>query len=216
MTDDTNPPGPSLLRSLRVEPPRDEFVRELHLRLASEPAPAPMSVLDWLRDFVRAYPMRVGAGVGLAVGVSAFLFLARVADSPAIDQPAAPQVATLEHNAPADAPPIPVVTPAVVDDAHVFEVPVQKVAVIELAFTAEVRVEDVDFQITLPEGVRFWSDGEMLADRSFEWQGGLDAGENTIPVAVRATSPGRYRVIAQATIGAEVVTHEIVLEVEEG
>jgi anti-sigma factor RsiW len=94
-----------------------------------------------------------------------------------------------------------------------YKVPESKVALVKVTFTAEKAFDDVAFEITLPDGLRFVSGGEQMAERTFRFQGKLNAGINTIPVAVRGPRAGRYTVIAHA-IGYEIdVTQEVVLEV---
>jgi hypothetical protein len=93
-------------------------------------------------------------------------------------------------------------------------VPSSKVAVIKLNFAAEAAVEDVTFEVALPEGLAFWSRGQRLALRTFRWPGRLEAGDNLIPIAVRGDRPGRFRVRARVETGSGVVEHELVLDVK--
>jgi hypothetical protein len=95
-------------------------------------------------------------------------------------------------------------------------VPASKVAVIKLDFTADVAVEQADFQVSLPEGLSFWADGEDLPLRSFGWTQPLTEGSNVIPIAVRGHKPGRYLVTAQARAGGQTIEHDVVLEVTDG
>ena len=69
------------------------------------------------------------------------------------------------------------------------------------------------FEVRLPEGLSFWSEGRALPERSFVWRGRLAAGDNAVPIAVRGDRPGRYRVIATAEIDRRRVEHAVVLEV---
>jgi len=96
------------------------------------------------------------------------------------------------------------------------EVPASKVAVIKLNFTADVSVESAEFQVSLPDGLAFWMDGQELPERSFAWTQPLRAGDNVIPIAVRGQRPGRYRVTASARVGGEQIEHDVVLEVTNG
>ena len=97
--------------------------------------------------------------------------------------------------------------------AAAYKVPESKLALVKIDFVAEKAIDDVAFEITLPDGLRFVSGGQELAERTFRFQGRLDAGSNPIPIAVRGPRAGRYKVIAHA-IGAELdVTQEVVLEV---
>jgi hypothetical protein len=94
-----------------------------------------------------------------------------------------------------------------------YRVPEAKVALVKIDFVASKNIDDVAFEITLPDGLRFVSGGQMLAERSFRFVGRLAAGDNSIPVAVKGPHTGRYKVIAHA-IGSELdVTQEVVLEV---
>jgi hypothetical protein len=93
------------------------------------------------------------------------------------------------------------------------QVPASKVALVKVDFVAAQAIEDVIFEITLPDGLRFVSGGSELAERSFRFNGRLAPGSNPIPIAVRGPRAGRYKVIAHA-VGPELdVTHEVVLEV---
>lgn len=97
--------------------------------------------------------------------------------------------------------------------AAAYQVPASKLALVKIDFVAEKPIDDVAFEITLPDGLRFVSGGEELAERTFRFQGKLEAGSNPIPIAVRGPHAGRYKVIAHA-IGTELdVTQEVVLEV---
>ena len=94
-----------------------------------------------------------------------------------------------------------------------YQVPASKVALVKIDFVAEKAIDDVAFEITLPDGLRFVGGGTELAERTFRFQGKLAAGSNPIPVAVRGPRAGRYKVIAHAIGTAIDVTHEVVLEV---
>jgi len=95
-----------------------------------------------------------------------------------------------------------------------YSVPASKVAVINLNFAADVSVENVTFEVALPEGLVFWSRGEALAERTFRWPGSLTAGDNIVPIAVRGEKPGLYRVTARAEVEGEAVEHQLLLEVQ--
>ena len=94
-----------------------------------------------------------------------------------------------------------------------YRVPESKTALVKIDFVAERAVDDVAFEITLPDGLRFVSGGEMLAERTFRFQGKLAAGDNPVPIAVKGPHAGRYKVIAHAIGSALDVTQEVVLEV---
>jgi hypothetical protein len=134
--------------------------------------------------------------LGVAAGVAAFLVMG------AVQQPVAPAPVVAEA-------PRPLAAPGTV-------VPASKVAVIKLDFTADVAVEEADFQVSLPEGLSFWADGEDLPLRSFGWTQPLIAGSNVIPIAVRGSKPGRYLVTALARAGDQRIEHDVVIEVTDG
>ena len=94
-----------------------------------------------------------------------------------------------------------------------YKVPESKVALVKIDFVADRTIEDVAFEITLPDGLRFVGGGSELAERTFRFQGRLEAGSNPIPVAVKGPRAGRYKVIAHAIGPALDVTQEVVLEV---
>jgi len=94
-----------------------------------------------------------------------------------------------------------------------YKVPTSKVALVKIDFVAEKEIDDVAFEITLPDGLRFVGGGSELAERTFRFQGKLAAGSNPIPIAVKGPRAGRYKVIAHAIGPAIDVTHEVVLEV---
>jgi hypothetical protein len=96
------------------------------------------------------------------------------------------------------------------------ELPATKVAMVRVNLSAEVEVADAKIRVELPEGLAFWSDGEELHQRQFEWTQSLRAGDNEIPIAVRGLKPGRYRMTVSALIGSERVEDEVLLVVVDG
>ena len=94
--------------------------------------------------------------------------------------------------------------------------PSTKVAVIRLNLTADVAVASAELRVHLPDGLVFWSDGEALAQRAFAWTQSLAEGSNEIPIAVRGSRPGHYRVRVSARVGDEWFEDEIALEVDDG
>ena len=102
---------------------------------------------------------------------------------------------------------------AVADAVAAYKVPESKVALVKIDFVAEKTIEDVAFEITLPDGLRFVCGGSELAERTFRFQGSSTAGSNPIPIAVKGPHAGRYKVIAHAIGPALDVTQEVVLEV---
>src|SRR5262249_55525623 len=87
--------------------------------------------------------------------------------------------------------------PAEAGAAH--RVPKSKIALVKVDFVADAAVDDVNFEVLLPDGLRFFSGGQALAERSFQWRGKLAVGSNPIPIAVKGEHPGTYHVIAHAT-----------------
>jgi hypothetical protein len=94
--------------------------------------------------------------------------------------------------------------------------PATKVAVVRVNLSAEVEVADAQIRVELPEGLAFWSNGEELNQRHFEWSQPLRGGDNEIPIAVRGLKPGRYRMTVSALIGSQRVAEEVFLQVVDG
>lgn len=184
------------LAALREDPPELDFQASLHRRLVAAGAPEPAPGWDRLRWWLRRSAPVLWPSVGIAAGVATFLALSAL-QHPTTPQPVATE-ASRELEAPGTA------------------VPASKVAVIKLDFTADVAVEQADFQVSLPEGLSFFADGEDLPLRSFAWTQPLSAGSNVIPIAVRGHKPGRYLVTAQARAGDQKIEHDVVLEVTDG
>jgi hypothetical protein len=160
-------------------------------------SPTPPGLFARLRALGAARPLWLWPAGGVLAGAAAFaIFFVLARPAPSRPAPVAPAETVARGE----------VTPT-------FVVPAAKVAVIKLAFAAEVDVADVDFEVTLPEGLAFWSRGQALPERSFHWPGRLTAGENLFPVAVRSERPGLYRVKARAHVAGTVVENEILLEV---
>jgi hypothetical protein len=184
------------LAALREDPPELGFQASLHRRLVAAGTPEPAPGWDRVRWFLRRSAPLLWPSVGVAAGVAAFLSMSALQQPPA-PRPDTPEVARTLHE-PGTA------------------VPASKVAVIKLDFAADVAVEEADFQVSLPEGLTFWADGEDLPLRSFTWTQPLIAGSNVIPIAVRGHKPGRYLVTALARAGDQRIEHDVVLEVTDG
>ncbi|SET49631.1 hypothetical protein [Stigmatella erecta] len=175
-------------------PPGPGFQARLHRRLAEAGPPTPASGWDVVRDFWRRRAPVLWPTVGVAAGVATFLVLGALRGG-AVGAGTQAEAALERPGT---------------------QVPVSKVAVIKLDFTADVAVEQADFQVSLPEGLSFWADGEELPLRSFQWTQALSAGSNVIPIAVRGQRPGRYLVTAFARAGDQRIEHDVVLEVTGG
>jgi hypothetical protein len=184
------------LAALREAPPELDFQASLHRRLVAAGPPEPTSGWERLRTLLRRSAPVLWPSLGVAAGVAAFLTLS------ALQPPPATRPGVAEASRPLEAPGT--------------AVPASKVAVIKLDFTADVAVEQADFQVSLPEGLSFFADGEDLPLRSFEWTQPLTAGSNVIPIAVRGHKPGRYLVTALARAGDQRIEHDVVLEVTDG
>jgi hypothetical protein len=190
------------LRALRVDPPEQPFAARLHERLsAAGPPPAPRW---WFRAMIwlRMRPQITWPTAGILAGVSCFVLLMAFA-RPLV----APQIALAPPGA---------VAPSATLAQTAYRLPASKVALVRLNFAAEVEVEDVTFDVELPDGLVFWSRGRSLPERHFRWAGRLEAGQNWIPIAVKGERPGRFRVKARVQTGAQVLENEIVFEVEGG
>lgn len=184
------------LSALREDVPGRDFQAALHRRLVEAGPPEPGPGWDRVRWLLRHRAPVMWPSVGIAAGVAAFLVLS------AAEQPPPPPPAVAQASRPLAAPGT--------------QVPVSKVAVIKLDFTVDVAVQQADFQVSLPEGLSFWADGEELPLRSFQWTQALSEGSNVIPIAVRGQKPGRYLVTAQARAGDQRIEHDVVLEVTDG
>ncbi len=93
------------------------------------------------------------------------------------------------------------------------EFPATKVAMVRINLSAEAAVQSAQIQVTLPEGLVFWADGQELAQRSFSWSQPLKAGDNDIPIAVRGLRAGHYRMTVTAKMGNAQVEDDVLLEV---
>ncbi|HEY2747344.1 MAG TPA: zf-HC2 domain-containing protein [Polyangia bacterium] len=180
-----------LLRRAGGEPLPDGFTRSLHEALVAA-GPPEVRFFDRVRAAIAMRPMS---------------FAASAAALAAILATGGTMLATgaLGHPAPATA--VPATT------AAAYKVPASKLALVKIDFVAEKAIDDVAFEITLPDGLRFVSGGQELAERTFRFQGKLNAGSNPIPIAVRGPRAGRYKLIAHAIGNALDVTQEVVLEV---
>jgi len=175
----------ALCRRVGTEPLPEGFARELHRKLVAAGAPEqPWSAR--LRRALARRPMTWAAATALVSALAA----------------TGGTIAVTRH----PAAPTEIAQPS-------YRVPGSKVALVKIDFVAERAVGDVDFEIVLPDGLRFFSGGKQLAERSFRWHGELKPGSNPIPVAVKGPRAGRFRVIAHA-VGPDLdVTHEVWLEV---
>ena len=178
------------LRTLRVDPPAEPFGGALHRRLVAAGAPDRPGL--WQRLWspgARGSPWVWPAFAG--AGVAAMLVFALLRGAPVT----------------------PAGRPMTVASA---ELPATKVAVVRMNLTAEVAVETARIRVSLPDGLVFWADGKELAQRSFEWTQPLHAGDNDIPIAVRGSRPGQYRMTLTASIGNDRIEDDVLIEVIDG
>jgi hypothetical protein len=170
------------------------FQLSLHRRLAAEPPPTP-SLIARLWRLLEQLQIDSAPRIGLALGAAALLGLVVL-----------PQLrhgsGSALHNLSGEQ-----------EVAAAFRVPQQRIAVVRFDFVADVKVEDVEFEVTLPNELNFIDEGKVLAEKRLVWRGSLASGSNPIPLAVRGSKPGRYRVTAQAHGGGLDVRHDILLEV---
>ncbi|GAB4294487.1 MAG: hypothetical protein Kow0090_09210 [Myxococcota bacterium] len=177
-------------RNITYEPP-PAFGDELHKRLAEANLRDKKAELRSEKKlyFLRLVPPLALAAVLLLVfGVALGFYLAGVnrAEQPLLDVS---------------------VTTAVVPVNHPLKM--------KISYESETRLGDVSFSIELPEGIIFETDdAEIAALKSLKWRGTLEKGKTVIPFAVRAISPGDYKIIARAEKEGLVHNHEIVLKVQ--
>jgi hypothetical protein len=175
----------ALLEKAGEEPLPEGFALELHKKLV-EAGPPPVGLVEKIRRAIAARPLATMLSTAAAAAGLAVLI------TRALPQPGAPK------------------PPAAAVAARV---PSSKIALVKIDFVAEKDADDVQFEIMLPDGLRFFSRGQELAERTFRWKGKLTAGSNPMPIAVKGPKPGRYRVIAHAVGDGVEVTHEVILEV---
>lgn len=185
------------LRALRSDAADGNFRAALHRKLVAAGAPPQPMAMHRLANWIRERAPWFWPLTGLATGLATFGLVTLLHGTPHTAQ-ATGALAVAEKQGE--------VKPR-------YTVPSSKVAVIRLSFSAAVDIEDVNFEVKLPDGLSFWNRGERLAERSFRWPGRLEAGENQIPIAVRGEKPGLYHVTARAEVDGEVVEQEILLEV---
>jgi hypothetical protein len=171
-----------------------DFQRALHEKLRAEPPPRlPLTTRLWwfLERFGFDSTPRLMAGAALAVTLIALLLVPLRQRGEATARVFVPEETV----------------------AASFRIPSQRVAVVQLDFVADVSVDDVEFEVSLPGELEFVDGGAAIPDRQIAWKGSLSVGSNPVPVAVRGIRPGRYRVTALAKGRDVTVRHEVLLEV---
>lgn len=190
------------LRALATDSPDGGFRAVLHDRLLTEGPPERLSWTGRLRAWLSERRVWLWPAGGMALGLAVYVLLVVTHGNPVGNRGSALAPVAAQGG---DAQTGPV--------APSFRIPASKVAVIKLAFAAEVAIEDATFEVTLPEGLSFWSGGRRLRERSFRWPGRLDVGENIIPIAVRGDRPGRYPVVATVEVAGKVLEQRMVMDV---
>jgi hypothetical protein len=173
----------SLAQQVALPPLPPGFTRDLALRIAASGPPA-RSLTDRLRGLLARRPF-----VTLATAACGGAALALVVA----------QAGARLHAA----------TPAAIS----YAMPSNQIALVRVEFIADAPIDQVDFEVLLPDGLHFFAQGEEVAERAFQWQGSLRAGSNIIPVAVRGARPGRYHLIAHAVAKDLDVLHRVEIEV---
>lgn len=192
-----------LLRQVgQAERPPADFQRSLHRRLAQTPPPVPMLTARLWR---LAETLHLDSTPRLLLVGTAMVALLLV---PVLlrdrDSSVGPQMASG----------VGALTAAAEQEiAASFRVPAQRTAVLRFDFVADVEVPDVEFEVTLPSELFFVDGAEPVPEKRLVWRGSLSSGSNPIPLAVRGSKPGRYRVTAHARGEGVDVKHDILLEV---
>jgi hypothetical protein len=191
----------SLMRRVaQSEPLPIGFAAGLHRRLAAEPAPRPTLYMR-LQRLLERLRLDSVPRLGLVATVPAALALALVLVHFHGAHPNGSS-ASSGHDHGIDQ-----------EIAAAFRIPRERVAVVRFDFVADVEVQDVEFEVTLPNDLHFIDAGKILPDRKLVWRGSLSSGSNPIPLAVASSKPGRYRVTATARGDGLEVRHDILLEV---
>ena len=197
------------LAELKVDPPhQDAFEESLRNALAQDGLETSTSTGSW-QTWIKAHPLFSGAAMGLLTA----LLVLYVGIPQQGSTPTAPTHAVPSVGPTAAKPVIEKAEGPAMEATH--RVPTKGVALIKFHFSSEVAVADVDMQVELPAGLRFWSKGQELEQNAVAWRSGLKAGENTFPVAIFAGKTGTYQVIATAEVDGQVIQHEVVIEVVE-
>lgn len=94
-------------------------------------------------------------------------------------------------------------------------VQVAQPAAVTIGFDVARDVEDVTYEIELPEGLEFVdSANQPIEARSVTWQGALRRGKTVVPITVRGLQPGRYEILATVRKNQFAQTTKIVVPVE--
>lgn len=97
---------------------------------------------------------------------------------------------------------------------EIADVPMETVAVLTVTVHSHSRLEDVEFQVVLPDGVAFVGHkSRILEERVMTWHADLDAGENVVRIPIKAQRVGEWLLVARATKGPFKFVSEKVLRV---
>lgn len=81
-------------------------------------------------------------------------------------------------------------------------VPVETVAVLTLNVHSKDKMENVRFEVVLPDGVAFVGhSSKILQERVMTWHANLDPGENVVRIPIRAQRVGKWLMTARASKG---------------
>lgn len=95
-------------------------------------------------------------------------------------------------------------------------VPLGQNVAVQVAFEVQEDVDDVTFDIRLPEGLRFVdAKGKAMEESRVTWQGQLRKGRTVVPIAVRPLQPGRWEIQAVVRKARNIRETHIVLPVRE-
>lgn len=85
---------------------------------------------------------------------------------------------------------------------------------VNIGFDVASNVDDVTFQIDLPEGLRFVDDKHQpLLAQSVSWKGSLKEGKTVVPIVVRGVVPGKWTIEAYVRKGPMMRKTTIVMPV---
>jgi hypothetical protein len=86
---------------------------------------------------------------------------------------------------------------------------------VNIGFDVASNVDDVTFQIDLPEGLRFVDDKHQpLLAQSVSWKGALKEGKTVVPIVVRGVVPGKWTIEAYVRKGPMMRKTTIVMPVQ--
>ncbi|MCD6500183.1 MAG: zf-HC2 domain-containing protein [Deltaproteobacteria bacterium] len=79
------------------------------------------------------------------------------------------------------------------------KIEIDRVAVLTVTVWADAEMEDVEFSVTMPEGLAVVGDGrEVFPEKVLSWRGRLRPGDNPIRIPVKALRAGRFVLSARA------------------